>query len=51
MDDVDAAEEWGVSVKVAERVRATVGADSEAGRAVIDSFEARFPVPDGQYGR
>jgi hypothetical protein len=35
-----------LSARVAEQVRATVGADSEAGRAVIDSFETRFPAPD-----
>ncbi|GIE76261.1 hypothetical protein Aph02nite_22110 [Actinoplanes philippinensis] len=35
-----------LSAQVVEQVRATVGADSEAGRAVIDSFEARFPAPD-----
>jgi hypothetical protein len=40
-----------LSVKVAEQVQATVGADSEAGRAVIESFEARFPVADSQDGR
>ena len=40
-----------LSAKVAEQVQATVGADGEAGRAVIDSFEARFPVPDGRDGR
>ncbi|MEU4161165.1 YbaB/EbfC family nucleoid-associated protein [Actinoplanes sp. NPDC026670] len=34
-----------LSARVAEQVRATVGADSEAGRAVIDSFETRFPAP------
>ncbi|SDT66774.1 hypothetical protein [Actinoplanes derwentensis] len=36
-----------LSSKVDEQVKATVGADSEAGRAVVDSFEARFPAPDG----
>lgn len=35
-----------LSARVAEQVQATVGADSEAGRAVIDSFETRFPAPD-----
>lgn len=40
-----------LSVKVADQVQETVGADSEAGRAVIDSFEARFPAPDGQGDR
>lgn len=37
-----------LSAQVAEQVRETVGADSEAGRAVIHSFDARFPVPDGR---
>ncbi|WP_109601406.1 YbaB/EbfC family nucleoid-associated protein [Actinoplanes xinjiangensis] len=35
-----------LAARVAEQVQATVGADSEAGRAVIGSFETRFPVPD-----
>ncbi|WP_433793977.1 YbaB/EbfC family nucleoid-associated protein [Actinoplanes sp. CA-252034] len=35
-----------LSAKVADQVRDTIGADSEAGRAVIDSFETRFPAPD-----
>ncbi|ASW53121.1 YbaB/EbfC family nucleoid-associated protein [Plantactinospora sp. KBS50] len=34
-----------LSAEVAEQVRGTIGADSEAGRAIIDSFENRFPVP------
>ncbi|GAA1643119.1 YbaB/EbfC family nucleoid-associated protein [Actinoplanes couchii] len=37
-----------LAARVAEQVQATVGADSEAGRAVIGSFEARFPEPDRQ---
>ena len=32
-------------------LQVTVGADSEAGREVTDSFEARFPVPDRSDGR
>jgi DNA-binding protein YbaB len=32
--------------RVAEIASATVGADSETGRAVIDGFAQRFPVPD-----
>ncbi|MEU8657283.1 YbaB/EbfC family nucleoid-associated protein [Actinoplanes philippinensis] len=35
-----------LAARVAEQVRDTVGADSEAGRAVIDSFETRFPAPE-----
>jgi len=31
--------------RVAAEVRATVGADTETGRAVIHSFESRFPGP------
>jgi hypothetical protein len=31
--------------RVADEVRATVGEDTETGRAVIQSFESRFPVP------
>lgn len=31
---------------VAEAVEATVGRDSETGRAVLDSFAKRFPDPD-----
>ncbi|GIF09507.1 YbaB/EbfC family nucleoid-associated protein [Actinoplanes siamensis] len=33
-----------LSARVDEQ--ATVGADREAGRVVIDAFDARFPVPD-----
>jgi hypothetical protein len=32
--------------QVADEVRATVGADTETGRAVIHSFENRFPERD-----
>jgi hypothetical protein len=32
-----------LSARVAETVQDTVGADTEAGRAVINSFELRFP--------
>jgi hypothetical protein len=39
-----------LSAEVVEQVRATVGADSEAGRAVIGSFDVRFPVQDGDSG-
>ncbi|GAA1635629.1 YbaB/EbfC family nucleoid-associated protein [Actinoplanes couchii] len=35
-----------LSSKVIEHVRATVGEDSEAGRAVVHSFASRFPEPD-----
>ncbi|WP_253243526.1 YbaB/EbfC family nucleoid-associated protein [Paractinoplanes aksuensis] len=34
-----------LSAQVAEQVRQTVGADTETGRAVIDSFDQRFPAP------
>ena len=34
-----------LSGKAAEQVRATVGEDSETGRAVLGSFEGRFPAP------
>lgn len=36
-----------LSTLVAREVQATVGADSETGRAVIHSFESRFPRQDG----
>lgn len=36
-----------LSAQVTEQVRETVGADSEAGRAVIHSFAARFSAPGG----
>jgi DNA-binding protein YbaB len=34
-----------LSMKVAEAVRTTVGEDTETGRAVIHSFDARFSPP------
>jgi hypothetical protein len=33
-----------VSSRVAEQVRDTVGEDTETGRAVLNSFETRFPA-------
>jgi hypothetical protein len=33
-----------MSGRVAEEVRATVGEDTETGRAVINSFDSRFPT-------
>jgi len=33
-----------LSARVAEQVQATVGEDTEVGRAVLHSFELRFPV-------
>ena len=35
----------GLAEKVSAEVRDTVGADTETGRAVIHSFETRFPQP------
>ena len=35
-----------LTAKVTAEVRDTVGADSETGRAVIHSFETRFPAGD-----
>lgn len=35
-----------LSAQVATEVQATVGADTETGRAVIHSFESRFPRQD-----
>ena len=35
-----------LSAEVANEVKATVGADSETGRAVLHSFESRFPSQD-----
>lgn len=35
-----------LAAKVTAEVRDTVGADSETGRAVIHSFETRFPAGD-----
>jgi hypothetical protein len=48
-----------LSTQVADEVQATVGADTETGRAVIHSFETRFPQQTdddeqeggGRYGR
>jgi YbaB/EbfC DNA-binding family protein len=34
-----------LSGRVADEVRATVGEDTETGRAVIHSFDSRFPAP------
>ena len=34
-----------LSGRVAQEVRATVGEDSETGRAVVHSFDTRFPAP------
>jgi hypothetical protein len=39
-----------LSVQVAAQVRETVGADTETGRAVIHSFESRFPERDEDEG-
>ncbi|GGK88742.1 YbaB/EbfC family nucleoid-associated protein [Mangrovihabitans endophyticus] len=40
-----------LSAQVAEQVRQTVGVDTETGRAVIHSYEARFPAPpEGEHG-
>ena len=40
-----------LSVRVADEVRATVGEDTETGRAVIHSFDARFPAPRDEEDR
>lgn len=37
-----------LSRRVAEQVRDTVGADTETGRAVIHSFDTRFPTVEGE---
>jgi hypothetical protein len=37
-----------LSGRVAEEVQATVGADTETGRAVIHSFDTRFPAAERQ---
>jgi hypothetical protein len=37
--------------RVAEQVRETVGADTETGRAVLNSFETRFPARDDEDDR
>lgn len=34
--------------QVSDQVQATVGADTETGRAVIHSFESRFPQPPAE---
>jgi DNA-binding protein YbaB len=43
---VVARAQHGLTGQVADAVAATVGADSETGQAVLDSFERRFPDPD-----
>jgi YbaB/EbfC DNA-binding family len=40
-----------LSVQVVDEVRATVGEDTETGRAVIHSFDARFPTPRDEEDR
>jgi hypothetical protein len=40
-----------LSGRVADEVRATVGEDTETGRAVIHSFDARFPPPRDEEDR
>lgn len=40
-----------LSGQVAEEVQATVGEDSETGRAVIHSFETRFPAVESEEDR
>ncbi|WP_203816743.1 YbaB/EbfC family nucleoid-associated protein [Paractinoplanes ferrugineus] len=40
-----------LSRRVADEVRVTVGEDTETGRAVLHSFEARFPAPSGEEDR
>jgi DNA-binding protein YbaB len=40
-----------LSGRVAEEVQATVGADTETGRAVIHSFDARFPMVEREENR
>lgn len=37
-----------LSGRVAEEVQDTVGADTETGRAVIHSFDTRFPAVEGR---
>ena len=37
--------------RVAEQVRETVGADTETGRAVLNSFESRFPARNDEDDR
>ena len=40
-----------LSSQVAEEVQATVGEDSETGRAVIQAFDTRFPAVDAEDDR
>jgi DNA-binding protein YbaB len=40
-----------LSGRVADQVRATVGEDTETGRAVIQSFDSRFPLPTDEEDR
>jgi DNA-binding protein YbaB len=40
-----------LSARVADEVRATVGEDTETGRAVIQSFDTRFPTPRDEENR
>ena len=40
-----------LSSRVADEVRATVGEDTETGRAVIHSFDSRFPTPRDEENR
>lgn len=40
-----------LSGRVADEVRATVGEDTETGRAVIQSFDSRFPAPRDEEDR
>lgn len=40
-----------LSSRVADEVRATVGEDTETGRAVIHSFDSRFPTPTEEEDR
>jgi hypothetical protein len=41
----------GLAGQVAVQVEQTVGSDTETGRAVIHSFETRFPAADPENGR
>lgn len=40
-----------LAARVAEEVRATVGVDTETGRAVIHSFDSRFPTVEREEDR
>jgi hypothetical protein len=40
-----------LSGRVSDEVRATVGEDTETGRAVIQSFDSRFPAPRDEEDR